>query len=103
MDGTIKLKQEEIPRSIQGHFMNFRSKLFLSHFAFIRNIFRLKWMERNKIARRMKNLYGMISAIVMTEIFEFTGREGKKSNVERKINSNVDPFLSFMAEALCLA
>lgn len=52
MDGTIKLEKEEIPRSIQGHFMNFRRKLFHSHFAFIRNIFRLKWMERNKIARR---------------------------------------------------
>lgn len=48
MDGTIKLKQEEIPRSIQGHFMNFRRKLFLSHFAFIRNIFRLKWMEQTE-------------------------------------------------------
>lgn len=34
MDGTIKLEKEEIPRSIQGHFMNFRRKLFHSHFAF---------------------------------------------------------------------
>lgn len=36
------------------------------------------------------------------EILEFSGRAKKKSNVERKINSNVDPFLSFTAEAAFL-
>ena len=57
-------------KTIQGHFMNLWSKLFSS--AIFRNIFRLKWMERNKIARRDGKFIWNHFSHLMSNILKFT-------------------------------
>lgn len=60
-------------------------------------------MERNKIARRNeKFIWNDFSHRHELKFSSSQDERKKKSNVERKINSNVDPFLSFTAEAAFL-